>query len=230
VAERTGHHILPLGRGRSASPHTRIPQSMTDTVPAPLLGWESFYVIVGSSAAALTGLQFVVIALINDLHTRASGDTLGAFGTPTVVHFCVALLTSAILSAPWATLASPALALGITGLGGLLYAAIVIRRALRQKDYKPVAEDWIFHTILPVIAYGSIVGGALALVTDAGGAMFAIAAATLLLVFIGIHNAWDTVTWITTTRRGEASESTNGVEAGASPNAAPAKREETAAT
>jgi len=203
---------------------------MTDTVPAALAGWESYYVIVGSSAAALTGLQFVVIALINDLHTRASGDTLGAFGTPTVVHFCVALLTASILSAPWATLASPALALGITGLAGLLYAAIVIRRARRQKDYKPVAEDWIFHTILPVVAYGSIVGGALALVTDAGGAMFAIAAATLLLVFIGIHNAWDTVTWITTTRGAASSGSAGGVEAGASPNAAPVKREETAAT
>ncbi|HEX7980094.1 MAG TPA: hypothetical protein VF461_15905 [Gemmatimonadaceae bacterium] len=203
---------------------------MTDTVPAALVGWESYYVIVGSSAAALTGLQFVVIALINDLHTRASGDTLGAFGTPTVVHFCVALLTASILSAPWATLSSPAIALGVTGLGGLLYAAIVIRRARRQKDYKPVAEDWLFHTILPVVAYSSIVGGGLALVTHSGGAMFAIAAATLLLVFIGIHNAWDTVTWITTTRRGEATESATRAEAGASSNGAPAKREETAAT
>jgi len=27
-------------------------------------GWENFYVIVGSSAGALIGLQFVVIALI----------------------------------------------------------------------------------------------------------------------------------------------------------------------
>ena len=200
---------------------------MTDTIPAPLAGWESYYVIVGSSAAALTGLQFVVIALINDLHTRASGDTLGAFGTPTVVHFCVALLTASILSAPWATLASPALALGITGLGGLLYAAIVIRRARRQKDYKPVAEDWLFHTILPVVAYGSIVGGAIALVTDAGGALFAIAAATLLLVFIGIHNAWDTVTWLTFVRN-QRHESE--AQAGESPKGATAKHEEPAAT
>jgi hypothetical protein len=202
---------------------------MTDTVPAPLAGWESYYVIVGSSAAALTGLQFVVIALINDLHTRSSGETIGAFGTPTVVHFCIALLTASILSAPWAGLGSPAMALGVTGLSGLLYAAIVIRRARRQKDYRPVAEDWLFHTILPIVAYASIVGGAMALVTHTGGALFAIAAATLLLVFIGIHNAWDTVTWLTT-RKGEPSGSASGAEAGASANGAPAKREETAAT
>jgi len=30
-----------------------------------LSGWENFYVIVGSSAGALIGLQFVVITLIN---------------------------------------------------------------------------------------------------------------------------------------------------------------------
>jgi hypothetical protein len=202
---------------------------VTDTIPAPIAGWESYYVIVGSSAAALTGLQFVVIALINDLHTRASGDTLGAFGTPTVVHFCVALLTASILSAPWATLGSPAIALGVTGLAGLLYAAIVIRRARRQKDYKPVAEDWIFHTILPVIAYASIAGGGMALVTHTGGALFAIAAATLLLVFIGIHNAWDTVTWITT-RKDQLSERAPGGDAPQSPTGAPAPREEPAAT
>ena len=219
MAERDGRHILR----RSAS------RTVTDTVPAQLAGWESYYVIVGSSAAALTGLQFVVIALINDLHARSSPESLGAFGTPTVVHFCIALLTASILSAPWAGLGSPALALGITGLAGLFYAALVIRRARRQKDYQPVAEDWLFHTILPIVAYGSIVGGAMALVKHAGGALFAIAAATLLLVFIGIHNAWDTVTWLTT-RRNEPRESASGTEASASPDGTPAKREETAAT
>ena len=240
TAERSRRHILLEGsellrhgehtalRSRSASPHPRIP-SVTDTIPAQLAGWESFYVIVGSSAAALTGLQFVVIALINDLHTRASGDTLDAFGTPTVVHFCVALLPASILSAPWATLHSPAIALAVTGLAGLFYAAIVIRRARRQQDYKPVAEDWIFHTMLPVVAYASITGGAMALVSHAGGALFAVAAGTLLLVFIGIHNAWDTVTWITT-RRSESAERPADTETNTPRNGAPAEREEPART
>lgn len=33
-------------------------------------GWENFSVIVGSSGAALTGLQFVVIALTVDVNRR----------------------------------------------------------------------------------------------------------------------------------------------------------------
>jgi hypothetical protein len=167
-----------------------------EAVPAALAGWESYYVIVGSSAAALTGLQFVVIALVADVSQRASDDQIGAFGTPSIVHFCVALLTSAALSAPWRRLQSATIVLGIVGLAGLLYAAIVIRRARRQTGYAPVFEDWFWHAALPIVAYGVLFTGGLALVSHEHEALFLVAAATLLLVFIGIHNAWDTVTWL----------------------------------
>jgi hypothetical protein len=35
-----------------------------------LADWESFYVIVGSSAGALTGLMFVVITLVADARIK----------------------------------------------------------------------------------------------------------------------------------------------------------------
>jgi hypothetical protein len=63
--------------------------------------WESFYVIVGSSAGALIGLQFVVITLIAERPALRSAEGGAAFSTPSVVHFAVVLLLSAILSAPW---------------------------------------------------------------------------------------------------------------------------------
>ena len=169
---------------------------MTEAIPAALAGWESYYVIVGSSAAALTGLQFVVIALAADLSQRASDDQINAFATPSIVHFCVALLTSAALSAPWRRLESAAIVLGIVGIAGLLYAAIVIRRARRQAGYAPVFEDWLWHAALPVVAYGLLLAGALALAPHEHEALFLVGASALLLVFIGIHNAWDTVTWL----------------------------------
>jgi hypothetical protein len=171
-----------------------------EAVPEALAGWESYYVIVGSSAAALTGLQFVVIALAADVSQRASDDQINAFATPSIVHFCVALLTSAALSAPWRRLQSAAIVLGIVGLAGLLYAAIVIRRARRQAGYAPVFEDWLWHAALPVVAYGLMFAGALALVSHEHEALFLVGASTLLLVFIGIHNAWDTVTWLAMSR------------------------------
>lgn len=69
---------------------------------AALAGWENFYVIVGSSAGALIGLQFVVIALIADTPAaRGLAQASAVYATPTIVHFGAALLLSAILSAPW---------------------------------------------------------------------------------------------------------------------------------
>jgi len=162
----------------------------------PISAWESFYVIVGSSGAALTGLQFVVIALTTEVRRRRSTDQFDAFGTPTVVHFCVALLVSAILSAPWRELSSAALAIGIVGVYGLVYTAVVVRRVRRQTVYALVFEDWLFHTALPFLAYATMLSAALTLVHHTEDALFGIGSASILLLFIGIHNAWDSVTFI----------------------------------
>jgi multisubunit Na+/H+ antiporter MnhB subunit len=176
---------------------------MEEAARSPLIAWESFYVIVGSSGAALTGLQFVVIALIADARTqgaaraRQSNDqSIAAFGTPTIVHFCSVLLVSAILSAPWHGLSSVALTLGVCGLVGVVYGVIVVRRARRQSGYRPVWEDWLWHAVLPLIAYGLILISAIVLRNYPQRALFVIGATALLLLFIGIHNAWDTVTYI----------------------------------
>jgi hypothetical protein len=163
---------------------------------SPLAAWETFYVIVGSSGAALTGLQFVVIALVAETRRRSSMKEIDAFGTPTIVHFCAALLVSAILTAPWRAIGSASVAVGICGAVGVVYGGLVLRRARRQTGYQPVFEDWLWHTALPLIAYAALFGAAIALRRHSHASLFIIAAAVVLLLFIGIHNAWDTVTYI----------------------------------
>jgi hypothetical protein len=164
----------------------------------PLKAWEAFYVIVGSSAGALTGLQFVVLTLIKESETvPRSGASIAAFGSPNVVHFCTALLISALCSAPWHELGPAGIALTLCGAGGVIYSVAVLRRALRQREYKPVLEDWIWHAALPMIAYIALVYAGIALAGAAALATYVVGGATLLLVFIGIHNAWDTVTYVT---------------------------------
>jgi hypothetical protein len=164
----------------------------------PLAEWDSFYVIVGSSAAALTGLMFVVMALIADDTVTApkSSGTVAAFGTPNIVHFCAALVVSSALSAPWHSLTNVAGAIGVCGAAGLVYALIVLHRARRQTGYKPVLEDWLFHAVFPIAAYSAVVIAAFLLSKDPERSLFAVAAAVLALVLIGIHNAWDTVTYL----------------------------------
>lgn len=168
-----------------------------------LEAWASFYVIVGSAAGALTGLQFVVMTLISGgERTRARGETISAFGTPNVVHFCASLLVACILSIPWEALHPAGIGVALCGGLGVGYSTIVLQRALRQQEYEPVLEDWLWHTILPALAYATLLLAGLSLAANADGSLFFIGPAALLLVFVGIHNAWDTVTFVTTTTRG----------------------------
>ena len=164
---------------------------------SPLTVWQTFFFLVGSSGAALTGLQFVVIALIAESRRRATTREIEAFGTPTILHFCAVLLVSAILNAPWQGLSRVSFALGVCGVLGLVYGIIVIRRASRQTTYQPVWEDWLWHTVLPLIAYTLLLVGSFTLTRHPRQALFVIAGSVLLLLFVGIHNAWDAVTYIT---------------------------------
>ena len=167
---------------------------MAETAASALSAWENFYVTVGSSAGALTGLQFVVIAL--EVRTAKSMLEIRAFGTPTVVHFCAALLVSVIVSAPWRALSSAGIALGICGAVGIVYVSTVIRHARRQTGYAPDAEDWTWYTGLPLLAYTTLLVAGVLLARHPDDSLFLVAAAALGLLFVGIHNAWDSVTYI----------------------------------
>src|SRR6185436_8851471 len=114
-----------------------------------LTEWNNFYVIVGSSAGALIGLQFVVIALIAELpRARANPQAGAAFSTPSVVHFAVVLLLSAVNAAPWKGSGLIAVLWGSLGAAGIVYSLIVAGRLRKQTAYTPVIEDWLFHLVL----------------------------------------------------------------------------------
>ncbi len=169
---------------------------MQEAAVSPLTAWLNFYIIIGSSAGALTGLMFVVITLIAGTRDRKAGGAVAAFATPTVVHFCLVLLVAAIFSAPWQALWNASLLLGLLGLGGMIYVVIVIRRTGRQTSYQPVLEDWLSHGILPLISYTAFAVAAILLPGNPTPALFVTGAAAVLLLFIGIHNAWDTITYV----------------------------------
>jgi hypothetical protein len=161
-----------------------------------LAGWQNFYVIVGSSAGALIGLQFVVLSLIADRPTvRTHAEAGAAFATPTVIHFATVLGLSGIVSAPWDSIGAAAVLWGVVGLSGVVYAVIVTRRMRVQTVYKPEFEDWLFHVLLPFAAYLLLAASAYATRSHLREALFGLGAAVLLLLFTGIHNAWDAVTY-----------------------------------
>jgi hypothetical protein len=162
----------------------------------PLNQWETFYVIVGSSAAALTGLQFVVIALSAGTSQIGGEAELNAFATPTVVHFCAILTISALLSTPGQTATSLGLCLSIAGLLGLAYALLIAYRTRRTTGYKPVFEDWLWHVGLPLVVYLCLLIAGITMRRHPTPSLYVIAATALMLLFIGIHNAWDAAVYI----------------------------------
>lgn len=165
--------------------------------------WETFYVIVGSSAAALTGLQFVVIALSADARAFGQGEAVAVFATPTIVHFCGVLAIGAVVAVPGHTAASLGGCFVSGGLAGIAYAFLTAYRARKQRDYKPVLEDWVWHFVLPFIAYALLAVAGFAAFGHAIGAMYVVALTALMLLFIGIHNAWDSAVYISMHHRRE---------------------------
>ena len=165
-------------------------------------GWENFYVIVGAAGSTLIGIQFVVMTLVATMMRRhqTSSETIGAFGTPTVVHLAMALLIAAAMNVPWPSLLPASLTIAVCALAAFGYAIVVVRRAHRQTTYETVQEDWLWYAILPCSAYATLTVAAFLLQSFTAVAAFLIAASAVALLLIGIHNAWDTVTYIVVSR------------------------------
>lgn len=164
-----------------------------------LTAWADFYLIIGTAAATLTGLMFVVITLIVGT-ARRSSTGLGIYSTPTVVHFAATLLITVLLSAPWPERWQASIPLGLLGLTGLAYGVVVLRRALataHNEPYRPVLEDWLCHAILPLVGYATVLVAAFVLPLHPVPALFAVGTVSVLFIVLGIHNAWDIVTFIT---------------------------------
>ena len=162
---------------------------------AELAKWESFYVIVGGGAAALIGLQFVVLTLIAEKPVLAAPEAGAAFATPTIVHFGAVLLPAALVRMPWHTITPVAGLWGFAGLAGAVYVLVVARRMRVQKAYLPELEDWLFHVVLPFAAYATLAISAWAASSHMREALFGVGGAAVALLFIGIHNAWDAVSY-----------------------------------
>jgi uncharacterized membrane protein len=64
-----------------------------------------------------------------------------------------------------------------------------------ERVYKPEFEDWLFHVLLPLAAYAMLAATAYEIRSSIPNVMFGVGAAALLLLFVGIHNAWDGVTY-----------------------------------
>lgn len=162
----------------------------------PQLGeWDSFYVIVGSAAGALIGLQFVVMTLVADRPPKGAAEAGPAFATPNIVHFSTVLFLAAVLRAPWHSFPPVVAAWGLVGAAGAVYTVVVFIRMRTQTAYTPELEDWLFHALLPFASYALLALSVIGASSHPYESLFGVGGASLLLLFIGIHNAWDGIAY-----------------------------------
>jgi hypothetical protein len=167
-----------------------------------LSSWQNFYMIMGTAAATLTGLMFVVTTLIAgiDAHLSTLNAAVSAYNTPTVVHFGTVLLLAGVLSAPWQTFSSLSFLLGLLGLGMVFYSIIVMRRMRRVPNYQSTLEDWLWYMAFPLLANVLLMVAAFVLPKNPSPALYFVGSAMMLLLLVGIRNAWDMVTFLAVER------------------------------
>jgi hypothetical protein len=166
--------------------------------------WQNFYVIVGSAAGGLTGLQFVVMALMADIPPMEhESQAIPVFSTPSIVNFGAVLSLAAVLAMPWHSLTPISIILSVAGAAGILYTAYTGWRFRQQRAYKPVFEDYFYRVMLPIIGYAALCAAGFVAKTHERAALFQVAAVALMLLFVGIHDAWDNATYLVFYKRGE---------------------------
>ncbi len=160
--------------------------------------WDSFYLLIGSAAAALIGLLFIVATLTAGLDGEQSQRGARVYLTPTVFHLAVSLVVSAVALAPSLTAIGVGGSIAAVSALGLIYSVSVagqIRRMSRGAD-APHWTDFWFYGVLMAVTYLALEAGAISVWAAPASAPCVIGFVLLALLLLGIRNAWDLVTWI----------------------------------
>jgi hypothetical protein len=158
--------------------------------------WDSYYILIGSASGALIGLLFVVATLQSGRDPEESARGASIYITPTVLHFTVVLVVSAMASAPglsrWAAGLVPAAA----AIVGLFNAGRAMLHIGRGTVVAPHWTDFWCYGVAPLLGYLGLALAAIAIAAGAPCAAYVVAADLMVLLLIGIRNAWDLVTWL----------------------------------
>jgi hypothetical protein len=168
-------------------------------------GWDSFYLLIGSAAAALVGLLFVVATLTTNVEQASASAGANLYMTPVVFHFAMVLVLSALALAPGVTAGAAGPTVGAAALVGLVYMATVAigqHRRRREASEPPHWSDFWWYGAAPLAIYLALGCAAAALWADAHGAALALGLVLMVSLLVGVRNAWDLVTWLAPRKKG----------------------------
>lgn len=169
--------------------------------------WQNFYMLLGGASATLVGLMFIAISLGSSRWTPEERPILAAsfsaFMSPTFIHFVYVLVTAVVVFVP--TLNETVLGglLVLTGIGSLGHIARHLPFLLNRYRARRIdRSDLVCYSLLPSIGYILYLDAGIGLLRAAlrgmrpAHAFDALAAASVLLLVIGVRNAWDLVVFL----------------------------------
>lgn len=165
-----------------------------------LLAWHDFYLLIGSAAGTLIGLTFVAASVgAGAAFNARRASNWQSFLTPTVLHFSAVLVACLVALSPVGGLLGVLLlAVGLTGL----VCGAEQWRELRRRGLtgKLDAADRLLYVRLPLVAYAVLAASSMIVMLRPRWGLPLLALGLVMLLGLGIRNAWDMTIWIATRR------------------------------
>ncbi len=161
-------------------------------------GWDDYFVLLGTAAAGLIGLLFVVVTLTTNFDRSRALRAGGIYMTPIAVHFGAVLSISACTLVPRLTaqqLAGLIAVFVVLGFSASMRTCLGIADFRRNED-PPHWSDFWGYGAAPATAYLLLAAAAFGVWRRAEWAPYLMAAVLLVLLLVAIRNAWDLLTWM----------------------------------
>ena len=114
-----------------------------------------------------------------------------------MVHFTAVLVICLLASIPTETWILLGALLACVGAIGLVYTGWVWRRMMKHGIVASIdTVDRLWYALLPIPAYLLVIAAGASLWRRSAFSLGILASALILLLLIGIRNAWDMTVWI----------------------------------
>ena len=160
-----------------------------------LEAWRDFYAFAGAAAATLMGLMFVVVSVgQRALATEEGSRALRGFFTPIVLFFTTVITVAVLMLIPDTLPSVLGVLLAAVALTGfVVMIASGVHATWTHSDLG--LDDLTWYVILPYVSYAAIGAASLIVWRAPSLGLHIVAGAVLLLLLVGIRNAWDLVVY-----------------------------------
>jgi hypothetical protein len=160
-------------------------------------GWQDYFLLVGSAAAALIGLLFVVVTLTAGRERSAVELGQRYYMSPIVADLAAVLVLSGAAMMPNLHPIPFGAFIAAAGLVGFI-ADLRIAQGIGRLSIpgENMLFDRSWYGLVPALVSLLIAGAGIAILRQVGWAPFALAVVLMVLLLVCVHNAWDLVTYI----------------------------------